>query len=699
VTFTAPDIGASGTFANATATETATTNASGVATSTTFTANGTSGAYAVTASVAGVSIPANFNLTNAGGSPVTIVATGGTPQVATVNTAFTALLVATVLDASSNPVGGVAVTFTAPATGASGTFANATTTETDLTNAAGMAASTTFVANGNTGGPYTVTATIAGVSTPANFSLTNRLVTAATTTFVFSLSGQEANGPDYYALAGAVQIDASGNVLAGIQDYNDAGFGFASPEPGGDAITAGTLSVNGTTGQGTLMLTTTNTSLGVGGVETLGVQFVNSNHALIMQFDGTATSSGSLDLQTLPATLSGGYAFTFAGLDSSLGAVEFGGVFSITGTTLQNGLVDSNDNGAVTTGTALSGAVSPADSFGRGTITSTLNYTGTPIALNYYVVGPEAIRIIDVDLADSALGSAFGQGTNATSSGNASLGNSVFAIAGSPYPTNYATAGMFSTSNTSSSVADFAGVADDNEVNYGVQLAASAISGNYSIASNGYGNLVISSLSLGDVSTFGIYLTDPNLNLNDPNNTTSGLGGALVADLDAALAGGTGVLVSQTDTSSASFAGNYAIVAQGFNDLCCEFDFVGQGSMSGKILSGTGLVGDPFLTLSGASATNIGVTFSGTPLADPSNVGRYTMLSTNSTPNPLHIKIKTAVTLFDVVIYEASGGQLFWVDEGTSSVFLGSLQKQGSLTGLPTAKKPAAQIKSGGGQW
>ena len=695
VTFTAPATGASGTFANTTVTEIDTTNTAGVATSTAFTANGTSGAYTVTASVAGASTPANFSLTNAGGSPVTVVATSGTPQTATVDTAFAAPLVATVLDASSNPVGGVAVTFTAPATGASGTFANATSTETDLTNASGMATSTTFVANGNIGGPYTVTATIAGVSTPANFSLTNRLVTAAATTFVFYLSGQETNGPDFYALAGAAQIDADGNVLAGVQDYNDAGFGFASPEPGGDAITAGTLSVNGTTGQGTLTLITNNTSLGVGGVETLGVQFVNSNHALIMQFDGTATSSGSLDLQTLPATLSGGYAFTLAGLDSSLGAVEFGGVFSITGgTTLQNGFVDTNDNGAVTTGTALSGTVSTPDSFGRGTLTSTLNFAGTPIALNYYVVGAEAIRIIDVDAADSAVGSAFGQGASATSSSNASVGTSVLAIAGSPYPTNYAVAGMLSTSNTSSSVADFSGVADDNEVNFGFQTAATAISGTYTIASNGYGSLTVGSGNLGDVSILGVYVTDPNLNLSDPNNTTSGLGGALVADLDSALAGGTGVLVPQTDTSSARFTGNYVFAAQGFNDLCCEFDFVGQGTMSGKVLSGTGLVGDPFLTLSGASATNTGVTFSGTTLADPSNVGRYTMFSTNPTPNPLRIKIKTATTSFDVAIYQASGGQLFWIDEGTNSVFLGSLQQQGSLSGVPAARKSAAQIKT-----
>ena len=676
VTFTAPATGASGTFANGTATETDTTNASGLATSTTFTANGTSGADTVTATAAGVSAAANFNLTNAAGAPATVMTSSGTPQSTTINTAFAAPLVAAVFDSSLNPVGGVAVTFTAPATGATGTFANGTATETDTTNASGLATSTTFTANGTTGGPYTVAAKIAASSTAANFSLTNRI---AANTYVFYLSGQEASGPNFYALAGSVEISPNGNVLAGEQDYND-GFAATSPQPSGDTISGGTLSVNTTTGQGTLTLTTNNPTLGLNGVETLGVQFVNSNHALIIQFDGTATSSGSMDLQTSPA-LSGGYAFTLSGVDNVYGAVGFGGVFSVTAGTLLSGSVDENDNGALTTATPLSGTFSTFDSFGRGTIISNLNYAAVPIVLNYYVVGPEAIRIIDVDPVDSAIGSAFGQGVNQTSSSNASLGNSVFGLQGDPFLVNFATVGMVV---PSPSLGTFSGVADDNELfNYNIQLPADAISGTYSIASNGYGNFTITPGDLGDVATLGIYMTDPHLNLSDPNNTTSGLGGALLTDMDSLLAGGIGVMLPQTDTSSASFAGNYAFGAQDFYDSF-EFDFVGQGSVTGGALSGTGLVSDPFDIL-GTSATDFGATFSGTPLADPTNVGRYTMFSTNPTPNPLNITIGANTTPFDVVIYQASGGELFWLDEDVSSVFFGSLQQQGSLAGIPGA--------------
>ena len=62
VTFELPATGASGTFAGGV--NTATTNASGVATSAPFTANGSVGTYTVTATVASGAEPANFSLTN-----------------------------------------------------------------------------------------------------------------------------------------------------------------------------------------------------------------------------------------------------------------------------------------------------------------------------------------------------------------------------------------------------------------------------------------------------------------------------------------------------------------------------------------------------------------------------------------------------------------------------------------------------------
>jgi hypothetical protein len=80
-----------------------------------------------------------------------------------------------------------------------------------------------------------------------------------TSNLVFYLSGADtlpAGSGNYafYALAGAVTINASGSVVGGEQDYNDANSvngGVTSPEPGGDKITGGALTVSASTGEGT----------------------------------------------------------------------------------------------------------------------------------------------------------------------------------------------------------------------------------------------------------------------------------------------------------------------------------------------------------------------------------------------------------------------------------------------------------------
>src|SRR5208283_725478 len=442
---------------------------------------------------------------------------------------------------------------------------------TATTDANGVATSAPFTANGSVG-TYTVTATVASGAEPANFVLTNTAIN-----YAFYLSGLEAlnefdSVPNFYALAGSVSLDGNGNVLGGEQDYND-GVGLNSPEPSPDTIlpATGALVVDPATGQGTLTLTTNNPSLGQNGLETLGVQFVNLNHALIIQFDGTATSSGSMDTQSLSSTLNdGNYAFTLSGVDSDDFAVGYGGVFSISGSgTAIAGTFDVDDFGAANTptlGTAFSGTITGPDAFGRGSITS----SALAIQLNYYVVGPEAIRIIDVDNPntgngndDSAIGSAFGQGTGTFSS--ASLGSSIFGVESNSLGSLYAATGMFTTVPGGGTSGTFTGIADDNEFDNGLLVPKATISGNYTIQGNGYGSLTITAGDLGDVSVLGMYMTDPNLNLNDPNNTTSGLGGALLADLDGFTLNGTGVLTPQTDTSTASFAGSYAFGAQAYN--------------------------------------------------------------------------------------------------------------------------------------
>jgi hypothetical protein len=604
---------------------------------------------------------------------VAIASTSGSGQSTAVATTFTSPLVATVTT-GGNPTAGVTVTFTAPASGASGTFAsNSTATETVTTSTSGVATSSAFTAN-STAGAEMVTASATGTATAASFSLTNK-PGAVSSHYSFNMSGQEAINnktfaENFYALAGAVTFDSYGNVVAGEQDYNDA-IGLTSPEPAGDIITGGHLTVSATTGLGTLTLTTNNPKLGVSGTETLGVQFANTKHALIVQFDGTTTSSGSLDLQTLPTTLKGDYSLTLNGVDPFYQSFALGGVFSINGASISNGVMDLSDGGFIQKGTPFLATISTPDAFGRGSI-GAFTILNTQVALNYYIVGPEVIRIIDVDAADSASGSAFGQGASAGTFSDASLGSSVFGVQANPVGNLYTAVGMF----TVPAAGTLAGVLDINQA--GGTLATGLYGGNYSIAGNGYGSLTLTGPV--SISAFGIYMTDPNLNLIDPNNTASGLGGGLLVNLDQFNVA-TGILLPQTDTSSASFAGNYAFGAHTYDGLSTvgwEYDSVGQGSVTAGVLAGTGSVSDPFLAFN-ATKSNSGVAFSGTATPDPMHAGRYTM--------PLTVTVAGAQSTYNGIIYQASGAQLLWMNLDLLSDFLGPVEQQGSLAGLPAARR------------
>jgi hypothetical protein len=545
---------------------------------------------------------------------------------------------------------------------------------------------TMYTAPSSAVGSVTITAT--SVTNSAAFATANVNISTSgglAGNYAFYVSGLDFNS--VYSLAGSVTIAANG-TLTGEQDYND-GSGITSPEPGGDMITGGSLSFDPTSGLGTLTLITNNKNVGVHGTETLALNFVNNNHALIIQADGSATSSGSFDLQTLPSTLAGGFSFTLSGAHS--GTAFFGGVFSVAGTSVTNGIFDENDAGNISKNNSFTGALTTADSFGRGTLTG----TGIATTIVYYTVGPEALRLIDVDSNSTGVGSAFGQGASAGTFTTSAIGNSVFSVQSNfAGVILYAAVGQIVPSGGS-----FNGVADVNEDLVGFGEALTITNGTFTVGTNGYGSLTIPPGQLGDVSALGIYATDPALNLNDPNNTTSpGAGNtfasALVVDLDQNVAG-SGVLVPQTDNATASFAGNYALGFQDFVDdgisVNGELDFVGNATATATapaLLTGSGVMSDPFNLLLGASFSETG-TFTSPITPDAANLGRYQI-------NPFSVTVQTVTTPIPylAVAYQASGGQLFWLEDGAdgqASVFGGQLQQQTLPLGAAAAKKAAVE--------
>lgn len=104
--------------------------------------------------------------------PASITVLAGNGQSAPLRTTFPIPLQAMVTDDTGHRLPNVMVTFTAPLSGAGGTFLGGVTMVVTQTNAGGVAIAPPFTANG-TPGNYTVLAQATGVILPAKFALSN----------------------------------------------------------------------------------------------------------------------------------------------------------------------------------------------------------------------------------------------------------------------------------------------------------------------------------------------------------------------------------------------------------------------------------------------------------------------------------------------------------------------------------------------
>jgi hypothetical protein len=147
----------------------------------------------VTVSGAGVaSTGSNTDAVTIQQVPASIVIDGSQTQSALAGTAFGSLAV-TVKDGGGAVIPSYSsVVFTAPGSGASGTFSNTTNTISIPTNGSGVADPGVFTANATGGGPYSVTVTAGAAST--SFNLTNTQTTPTinwtpATTIIFGSAG------------------------------------------------------------------------------------------------------------------------------------------------------------------------------------------------------------------------------------------------------------------------------------------------------------------------------------------------------------------------------------------------------------------------------------------------------------------------------------------------------------------------------
>jgi hypothetical protein len=235
-----------------------------------------------------------------------------------------------------------------------------------------------------------------------------------------------------------------------------------------------------------------------------------------------------------------------------------------------------------------------------------------------------------------------------------------------------------------------------------VSQAVSPLEGFYTINSSGYGNIALSGDA--DITSLGLYMTDPNLNLNDPNNKATDLGGALIVDMstDSPLPGGMGVITPLASNLTASdYSGTYVTGFQAYNYWECgecdifEADMIGVGTMtSGGPLTITAQDSDPFGTWDGTPAESSGDIFTSTPIPATRNGFNYfSMYSGNSPDNALGATINSISISpsLDVDTYPASATTLYWIQFDAAGAFLGPIEAQGSLTGVPSIRKGMAK--------
>lgn len=233
-------------------------------------------------------------------SPSSATTSAGTPQSATVNTSFGAALQVVVTTAAAVPVEGAQVTFTAPGSGASGSFSGSNVVFTD---AAGHATAPTFTAN-TIAGSYVVTTSIPGIASPPLFNLTNTPGAAAN---IVASGGTPQSTTVSTAFATALQAlvrDAFNNPVPGVNvTFAAPGAGASGTFAGGPTVltnasgvaTASAFTANATSGSYTVTATAS-------GVATPANFSLTNTAAIVTTFSGPSpTGTG-----TISASFTGG---------------------------------------------------------------------------------------------------------------------------------------------------------------------------------------------------------------------------------------------------------------------------------------------------------------------------------------------------------------------------------------------------------
>jgi len=174
------------------------------------------GSPIITAKASGLTSASQTETITPGPGQHLVAGLNATPQQTTVGKDFGVRLSVTALDGLGSPVRNLAITFTAPGTGPSGTFRNGLAVDHEVTNNAGVATATVLTAD-VTSGNFAVVATASGAVTGVSFTLTNLPSAPTQLVLLPGTTPQSATVATAFATAPGVTVeDSHGNGVPGV---------------------------------------------------------------------------------------------------------------------------------------------------------------------------------------------------------------------------------------------------------------------------------------------------------------------------------------------------------------------------------------------------------------------------------------------------------------------------------------------------
>jgi hypothetical protein len=354
-----------------------------------------------------------------------------------------------------------------------------------------------------------------------------------------------ANGVSATDMGGIITVQ-SGTTLSFDQDTNDQGTGVVTKQQ----TASWSYTAPDSFGRGTATNAATS--------DAITFYVVNSGQIELLEDDSNFIESGSAFAEASSSShLSGPFAFTLLGVNGSLAnPVSVGGVFTASGTSLSNGVIDVNNGGTLTKDTSFSGSITGPSS-GRGTFT----LAGSPGGLSsfaYYPTASNGALILELDAGFVSTGAALPQSTTPTLGAGAYGMNLTNGQGGVPFPEEDMSGQVIS-----DGVSVFTGTVDinDNEGTAGTTYLSTSLTGSFGAATAGrFAGSFSLALTSSTTQTLQnvFYVVNNNTGpLNPTNAVTGNISSAAVSGTCTAQSCVTFTLPSGTQTIGVTLSGIY----------------------------------------------------------------------------------------------------------------------------------------------